>query len=448
MALLPALLIAALPVLIARRYWRRLGAGGVWSDDERICFLRWVWLGAIIPIALWAVFNLGIFGPPAWPGVQPLSAGLKVWHQSFSLFSFTSMLIIISYWAGISFLWLLCRVFGAARRQRDFQMMCGAWTLLLLPLATVLLWVGGWWLLGLTLALCTLPLLHMAVNLKPEMKKAAPSYSRAIVKLNYGKYDEAEKEVIRELEEFEDDFDGWMMLAELYATQFHDLPGADQTVRDLCAQPQTTPVQISIALHRLADWQLKHGRDPVAARAALEEICARMPGTHLERMARQRASQLPATRAELESRDAGQPMTLPHIPDESETLAFRALSREQALGEAHEAVEALQKNPDDVAAREEFARVLADNLGEAGTAVEQVELLLAMPNQPAEKRGHWLLLLAAWHLRHHNDADRARLLYEEVMRDFEATPAAFAAQRRLRLLEMQMRIRRRAQTVR
>ena len=165
-------------------------------------------------------------------------------------------------------------------------------------------------------------------------------------------------------------------------------------------------------------------------------------------MARQRASQLPATRAELEARDAGQPMTLPHIPDESETLAFRAMSREQAMTEARDAVVALQKNPDDVEAREEFARVLADNLGDADTAVEQIELLLAMPNQPAEKRGHWLLLLAAWHLRHKNDPDRARLLYEEVVRDFGATPAAFAAQRRLRLLEVQLRIRRRSTSVR
>jgi tetratricopeptide (TPR) repeat protein len=447
MALLPAILIACLPVLIARHYWQRLGAGGEWSDEQRLDFLRWLWLGAIIPVVLWAVFNLGLLGQPVWPSVQPLSAGLKAWHQSFNLFSFTSTLIIISYWAGLSFTWLLCRAFNLARGHRDFSMLCGAWGFLLVPLAVLLIWAGGWWLLGVTLTLCTLPLVHMALNLKPE-KKPAPSYSRAIVKLNYGRYDEAEKEVIRELEEFEEDFDGWMMLAELYATQFNDLPGADQTVRDLCAQPKTTPVQISIALHRLADWQLKHGRDPVSARAALEEICARMPGTHLERMARQRVNQLPATREELEAREAGKPVHLPHIPDESETLAFRALSREQALAEAGHAVETLQKNPDDVAAREEFARVLADNLGEAGTAMDQIELLLAMPNQPVEKRGHWLLLLASWHLRHRNDPDRARLLYEEVVRDFEATPHAFAAQRRLHLLNMQQRIRRRALSVR
>jgi tetratricopeptide (TPR) repeat protein len=447
MALFAAILIACLPVLFARHYWQRLGADGKWSDEQRLDFLRWLWLGAIIPIALWAIFNLGLLGQPVWPSVQPLSAGLKAWHQSFNLFSFTSTLIIISYWAGISFMWLFCRVVKTARGHRDFSIICGAWTLLLIPLVTVLIWVGGWWLLGLTLTLGTLPLVHMALNLKPE-KKPGPSYSRAIVKLNYGRYDEAEKEVIRELEQFEEDFDGWMMLAELYASQFDDLPGADQTVRDLCAQPKTTPVQVSIALHRLADWQLKYGRDPVAARAALEEICARMPSTHLERMARQRVNQLPATRQELEARETGQPVHLPHVPDESETLAFRALSREQALSEAGHAVEALQKNPDDVAAREEFARVLADNLGEADTAIEQVELLLAMPNQPAEKRGHWLLLLAAWHLRHRDDRDRARLLYEQILRDFEKTPSAFAAQRRLHLLDIRARVRRSTQSAR
>ena len=50
---------------------------------------------------------------------------------------------------------------------------------------------------------------------------------------------------------------------------------------------------------------------------------------------------------------------------------------------AKQCVEALKKNPDDVPARERFARVLADSLGDAKTAIEQIELLLAMPNQPA-----------------------------------------------------------------
>ena len=84
------------------------------------------------------------------------------------------------------------------------------------------------------------------------------------------------------------------MLADLYANHFDDLAGAERTVREICSQPEATPTHISVSLHRLADWQLKIGADPVAARRSLEEICERLPGTHLATMARHRINQLPA----------------------------------------------------------------------------------------------------------------------------------------------------------
>ena len=58
----------------------------------------------------------------------------------------------------------------------------------------------------------------------PALKKMPPMYARAIARMKFGKYSEAEWEIIRELEKCEDDFDGWMMLAGLYANQFNDLP--------------------------------------------------------------------------------------------------------------------------------------------------------------------------------------------------------------------------------
>src|SRR2546430_11587326 len=51
---------------------------------------------------------------------------------------------------------------------------------------------------------------------------------------------DAELEVLHELEKCEEDFDGWLMLAELYARHFHDLPEADRTIRELCGQPNVT----------------------------------------------------------------------------------------------------------------------------------------------------------------------------------------------------------------
>jgi len=102
-------------------------------------------------------------------------------------------------------------------------------------------------------------------------------------------------------------------------------------------------------------------------------------------------------------------------------------------------VEVLKKNPNDVAARERFAYVLADSLSESGTAIEQLQLLLAMPSQPPEKRADWLLTIANWHGRYLNDLENARLVYEEVMRDFPNSRYAVMAQRRLNLLTLQFR---------
>ncbi len=432
---------AALFILPAFHYWRRLGEDGLTVEEWRL-FRRWVCTGTLVPFALWVFCNTGFLMPPVWPTVVPISAGLAKWENSCDELVIGSAFVILSYWAGITFAWLLVRVFVLAASRRNFFILCGVWSILLGPLALAVLAVGGWGALGVALMLALLPLVHLALNLRREAPPL-PSYSRALAKINFGKYDEAERAVLAELEQCEEDFDGWMRLAELYATHFDDLPGADRTVRDLCAQPATTPVQLSIALQKLADWHLKIGHDPVRARQALEEICARAPGTHLDKMARQRFSQLPSTRQELRKREEGQPLHLPHVPDEMEGPVPPILPREEAAAAANESVARLVKNPDDVAAREKFARLLAESLGDAPTAIEQLELLLAMPDQPTSKRGEWLLTKAAWHARYRDDFDTAKLVYQEVMRDFPSTTQAFAAQRRLSLIDLQAQSRRR-----
>src|SRR5204863_7811461 len=138
---------------------------------------------------------------------------------------------------------------------------------LALPVAA-LVFLGGWGTLGLGLTAMFGGMGHYAGALI-HTKKTPPMYSRAIAKLKFGKYAEAEWEIIRELEKCEDDFEGWMMLAELYATQFHDLQEAQKQVAEICEQPKTTIPQFSIALNRLADWHLKLGKDPEGAQRSL-----------------------------------------------------------------------------------------------------------------------------------------------------------------------------------
>src|SRR5436853_4352969 len=85
-------------------------------------------------------------------------------------------------------------------------------------------------------------------------RQTPPMYARAIARIKFGKYTEAEWEIIRELEKAENDFEGWMMLAELYANQFTDLAEAERTILEICDQPKLSPSQLSVALHKLADW--------------------------------------------------------------------------------------------------------------------------------------------------------------------------------------------------
>jgi hypothetical protein len=268
-------------------------------------------------------------------------------------------------------------------------------------------------------------------------KKAPPMYSRAVAKLKFGKYAEAEWEIIRELEKCEDDFEGWMMLAELYANHFRDLGEAQNTIAEICEHPNVTPSQFSVALHRLADWHLKLGEDPEGARRALQVICDRMPGTHLARMAHLRINQLPQNVDELHEQRSSL-IALPALGDhlDHETVAPESkLEREKAINLAKACVEKLEADPNDVPSREKLARILAERLDQPERGIEQTWLLLDIPNQPEAKRAEWLSFIGAWQLKHLRDIEAGRKTLEKLVREFPDSLQAMAAQRRLHLME-------------
>ena len=258
---------------------------------------------------------------------------------------------------------------------------------LLSPFVALMVYCYGLGGIGFALLIWFWPVTHYGLSVQPK-KDPLPTYTRAVAKMKFGKYSEAEAVIIEELEKSETDFDGWMMLADLYANQFHDVSEAERTICELCDEPETTISQISIALHRLADWQLRLREDPAAARRVLEEICKRMPGTHLEKMARLRISQLPATKADLLERQKTKTIHMPVVNDD-----FRAASNasalpinpEEALVRANRCVEKLERDPNDVAVREELAGIFAEHLGQVDLAIEQIELLMNMPEQSAGK---------------------------------------------------------------
>jgi len=401
--------------------------------------LNWSLKGMLLPLAIWALMNIGLswYLPAFMPQIQAAQNSGTGWAEEFFHVTATGAFIVGSYWAMVTLVWVLLSsvlVLDAGRRQQLKSLCLTCSVALGLPALCIVL-LGGWPWLGLAGLLVVAPMAGYAPTVVYP-KTTPPMYARAIARMKFGKYNEAEMEIIRELEKSEDDFDGWMMLAELYATHFHDLNEAERTVLEICDQPQVTPPQFSVALHRLADWQLKLGGDPVAARRALQLVCERLRGTHLARMAQLRINQLPKTAEDLREKQTAGTIRMPALSDIDEhPLEPVEVDRAAAAKAANACVEELQRDPNDIAAREKLARIFAEQLQKPDLGIEQIGLLLTLPQPPEGKRPEWLGLIGAWHLRYRQDIERGREALEQLLKEYPTSVQAFAARRRLELLD-------------
>jgi hypothetical protein len=406
----------------------------------RVWLLRWAVKGLLVPLAIWALMNVGLSWrlQPFMPQVQAAQNSGGGWMPQYLRILAIGLFVISSYWAALTLGWLLVEAGRASEgdTRAQFKGLCLSCLIAMVVPALLLAVFGGWPLLGLAGVALLAPMAGYGAQAL-HLKQTPPMYARAIGRMKLGKYSEAEWEIIRELEKCEDDFQGWMMLATLYADHFHDLPEAEQIILEICEQPRTTPSQLSVALHKLADWHLRQG-DPAAARRALAMIGQRLPGSHLAHMAQLRMNQLPVSAAELRRQQAASPIPLPALSDTLDAAPPPPVSdtdRRQAAAEANDCVEILRGDPNNVPARERLARLFAERLGQPDLGIEQVTLLLDLPDQPDARRAEWLGLIAAWHLRYRQDAEAGRKVLERLIRECPATPQALFARRRLQLLD-------------
>lgn len=405
--------------------------------EVRSWLTHWTIKGIAAPFLIWSLMNFGLSWSiqPFMPKVQAAINTPGAFGPAYILALGPGAFVICSYWAAFTLGWVVFRIIQGLTPETKphFRALCTTCALGLSLPAAVLLLIGGWALAGMAATVILAPLAGYAPSvLNP--RKAPPMYARAIARIKFGKYAEAEWEIIRELEKCEQDFDGWLMLAELYATKFNDLGEAQQTILDICEQPQVTASQYSHALHRLADWQLKLGRDPKAARRTMERVIARYPGSHLARMAHLRINQMPHTAQELQEQEQSQTIPLPALGDsldEASSKVEPASTEHIAALQANECVERLKIDPNNVVAREKLARIAAEHLGQARMALDQIQLLLGMANQPANRRADWLSLKAAWEIKYLHDGPAARKTLEQLAREYPQTAQAFAARQRL-----------------
>lgn len=294
MSLVAAILIAAVLVRWTYYYWQRHDLDG-WGFT-RAKFRIWLAKGMVLPTLLWMAINAGLSPrfPPLLFAIHAAKAGGGNWLPDWLALATPTVSVVGSYWTAATLVWLLA--LHIVELECDLRELAGgmiAWTLLLSPVAVFIVHLTGLTGVGWAVALLLAPVLSELLALgNPRKRRIYPVYSRALEKIKAGKYSAAEKEVIRQLEKCETDFAGWMLLAELYAFQFGDLQEAERLVHEVCRQPETTRAQMSDALHRLADWQLKAGADKAAAIRSLELICEAFPGTHYGDVARQRIDRL------------------------------------------------------------------------------------------------------------------------------------------------------------
>lgn len=419
-------------------------------DTEDAAALRhycgWAIKGLAVPLAVWTLFNSGLV-----PGVPSLSTDIELARSAGAspvgalMASMGKVVLIVTgCWLAATYAWMLGVLIPRLAAWTDTVALAFFIGIPALPIGWAILRFGGWGACGWAAALWLVPTLHLSLPLN-QRRPIPPSYSRAQARLKFGKFAAAEQEVLRELERCQDDFEGWMMLADIYANQFGEVLEADLVVRELCEQPNLSGARISFAFHCLADWYLKRAEDPTGAREALATIVHKLPDTHFARMAQQRIDQLPRSREALREQREHKPLRLPALKDPLDEAASPPPTpgdRAEAARRAEALVERLREDPNNVAAREELAVVFAERLDKVDLGVEQLEDLLGMPDQPQAKAAHWLSLIAAWRIRYRQDWAAAVPVLDRLVRDYPQTPQGFTAQRHLKLREVELRLRR------
>jgi len=306
--------------------------------------------------------------------------------------------------------------------------------LILPPVLVVMLWVPS---IGSMMA----NLVTTAIDGGDVPMDAQPLYSAAETKRRNGHPQEAMALVREQLEEFPGDFPGVMLLASILAEDLNDLPGAQLALERWMEGPAATPQGKASALTTLADWHLQFAQDPEAARAALERIVKEFPDTPISHQTAQRLAHLPTVEYLMA---AGKAATVNLRPGEKD-LGLRKNYTGPVAAEpdwdalAEECVKQLEKHPADTATREKLAVLYAEHFHRLDLATDQLEQLIAFPNETPRHIVEWLNLLADLQIRIGKDLAGAEATLRRIAERFPHLAQAELALARLASLQGEMK---------
>jgi len=269
----------------------------------------------------------------------------------------------------------------------------------------------------------------------PERK---PFYSIAMTRRNRGKPHEAVAEIRRQLEQFPNDFEGVMLLARVQAEDLADVPGAENTLNHFCDWPGAPMKQVAAACTQMADWHLKITADAEAARAALQKIIHRFPGTESALQAEQRIAHLSEAEKMILARHDRQDVAVPEgvhnvgLLDSTDFLKPQQIEPGK-LAAAH--VKHLEEHPHDTEVREKLALIYAKDFKRLDLATMELDQLINEPKHKPKQVAHWLNMLANFQVELGADVATVRATLEMIVDRFPNLPVAELAQRRLGRLE-------------
>jgi tetratricopeptide (TPR) repeat protein len=273
-----------------------------------------------------------------------------------------------------------------------------------------------------------------------EEAEAKPFYFIAEGKRRKGLYEEAIAEVLKQLEKFPGDFEGYMKLASIQMEDLKDLPAAQATLNEFLELPGRAPNEMASVLHLLADWQLQFSQDVQAAVGSLQRIVQLLPGTSFAHAAEQRIAHLGAAdetsrvrhqskftvgpgQRDIGLRKVGAPVSAPADP--------------QALAEEY--VRQLELHPSDTDTREKLAVLYAEEFKRLDLAADQLEQLIGLPVEPPKHVAHWLDLLATLHIKVAQDVPAAESALHRIIERFPGGALAAMAASRVAILQSELK---------
>jgi len=275
-----------------------------------------------------------------------------------------------------------------------------------------------------------------------EEVEPRPYYSVAIAKRKLNHPLEAVVSVREQLAKFPNDFEGVTLLAGIQAEDLKDLPGAEITFNHFCDRPEAPPHQVAAAWTQLADWHLKMAQDADSARAFLEKIIARFPGTQMALLASQRIAHLGGVEKVLLAAHDRQPVAVPEgvknigLLDSSEFLRPAEMDPSKL---AAGYVKHLEQYPLDTEVREKLAILYARHFKRVDLAALELDQMIKEPGQPPKRAAHWLNLLADLQIHGGADYETVRETLQTIIDRFPGLPVADLAQSRLNIVKLEIK---------